>query len=93
MKTIVLALSLLILAPGAWAESRSITLEIPGMSCAACPITVKKALSRVDGVQNVEVSYPTRSATVKFDDQLTSAAALARATEEAGYSATVRATP
>ena len=27
------------------AASQTVTLDVPGMTCAACPITVKKAIS------------------------------------------------
>ena len=91
MKIIPLTLALAIVAFPTWAENRSITLDIPGMSCAACPITIKKALSRVEGVQDVAVSYKARSATVQFDDELISAEALAQITADVGYPATIRA--
>ncbi|MCR2721459.1 mercuric transport protein periplasmic component, partial [Salmonella enterica] len=32
------------LATPAWAAVQTVTLSVPGMTCAACPITVKKAL-------------------------------------------------
>ena len=40
----------------ALAEQKTVTLDVTGMTCAACPITVKKALTKVDGVSSVEVS-------------------------------------
>lgn len=82
--------SIAMLAAPAWAGMRTVTLAVPGMTCAACPITVKKALSRVEGVREVEVSYARREAVVRFDDTLTTAAALARASANAGYPATVK---
>lgn len=74
----------------ALAATKTVTLSVPGMTCAACPITVKKALSRVDGVQKAKVSYEKREAVVTFDDAKTSAEALTKATENAGYPATVK---
>ncbi|MDE3108877.1 MAG: heavy-metal-associated domain-containing protein [Acidobacteriota bacterium] len=41
------------------------------MTCAACPITVKKALSRVEGVNSVNVNFDKKQATVTFDDAKT----------------------
>jgi len=38
------------LATPAWAAVQTVTLSVPGMTCAACPITVKKALTKVGGV-------------------------------------------
>lgn len=42
----------------AWAASRTVTLSLPGMTCPACPITVNKALSKVEGVSEVDVANP-----------------------------------
>ncbi len=87
--TTLIALAAALSAP-AWAATKTVTLSVPGMTCAACPITVKKALTKVDGVQKAEVSYEKREAVVTFDDAKTSAEALTKATENAGYPATVK---
>jgi len=55
------------------------------MTCAACPITGKKALSRVDGVSKIEVSLEKREAVVTFDDTKTNVRKLTQATADAGY--------
>lgn len=73
----------------AWAATQTVTLSVPGMTCAACPITVKKALTKVDGVQKVEVIYEKLVAVVTFDDTRTSVEALTKATENAGYPSAV----
>lgn len=78
------------LSAPAWAATKTVTLSVPGMSCAACPITVKKALSKVAGVEKTEVSFEKREAVVIFDDAKTNAEALTRATENAGYPSTVK---
>ncbi|MBN8780506.1 mercury resistance system periplasmic binding protein MerP [Pseudomonas aeruginosa] len=83
------ALASALTAP-AWAATQTVTLSVPGMTCAACPITVKKALTKVDGVQKVEVSYEKLAAVVTFDDTRTTAEALTKATENAGYPSTVK---
>ena len=56
------------LSTPAWAATKTVTLSVPGMTCAACPITVKKALSKVAGVEKAEVSFEKREAVVTFDD-------------------------
>jgi len=88
MKSTILVMALSV-ASLAWAAPQSVTLSIPGMDCAACPITVKKALTRVEGVSKAEVSFEKRQAVVWFDDAKTSAAALTRATTNAGYPSSV----
>ena len=83
------ALAILVAAP-AWAATQTVTLSVPGMTCAACPITVKKALTKVDGVTKAEVSFENREAIVTFDDTKTTAPALTKATEDAGYPSSVK---
>lgn len=73
-----------------WATARTVTLAVPGMTCAACPITVKKALSRVEGVSRVEVALDAREAVVTFDDAKTSAQKLTKVTEDAGYPSSIK---
>ena len=75
-----------------WAAAQTVTLSLPDMNCAACPITVKKALTKVSGVSKTEVSLDRREAKVTFDDAKTSTEALTRATKDAGYPSTVAAT-
>lgn len=72
------------------AAPQTVTLDVPGMNCAACPITVKKAISKVEGVSKVDVSYEKRQAVVTFDDARASVQKLTQATENAGYPSTVR---
>lgn len=91
MKTLLsAAIALLVLTSPAWAGPKTVTLSIPGMNCAACPITVKKALMKVDGVTKVDTDFKKRQATVLFDDEKTSVEALTKATNEAGYPSTVK---
>src|SRR5665213_1441779 len=69
----------------AFAAPRQVTLSVPTMDCATCPITIKAALLRVPGVTRAQVSYARRHAVVRFDDAKTDVAALTRATGDAGY--------
>lgn len=85
----VFALGLTLAAP-AWSAPRTVTLSVPGMTCAACPITVKKALTRVEGVREAAVSYERREAVVTFDDEATGVDALLKATADAGYPSSVK---
>ncbi|MBZ3760736.1 cation transporter, partial [Pseudomonas aeruginosa] len=52
--------------------------------------TVKKAISKVDGVSKVDVTFETREAVVTFDDAKTSVQKLTKATEDAGYPSSVK---
>ena len=73
-----------------WAATQTVTLTVPGMTCATCPITVRKAISRVDGVKNIDVAFERREATVTYDDAKTSVQKLTKATEDAGYPASIK---
>lgn len=74
----------------AWAAIQTVTLSVPGMTCAACPITVKTALSKVQGVDKVVVSFEKKQAVVTYEDSKTNVSALTKATENAGYPSTVK---
>lgn len=80
----------LVAASAALAAPQTVTLSVPGMTCAACPITVKKALSRGDGVMEAKVSYEKREAVVRFDDSKASVQKLLDASTNAGYPASVK---
>ena len=80
----------MVLTAPAFAASRTVTLSVPGMNCALCPITVKKALQRVAGVERVAVTLEPREAVVTFDDTKTSVDALRAATTNAGYPSTLK---
>lgn len=72
------------------ATMTEVSFDVPDMTCALCPVTVKAAMSGVDGVQSVEVDFDARSATVIFDPALTDAAAIAEASAQAGYPANLK---
>ena len=73
-----------------FAAPETVTLFVPGMNCPVCPITVKKALTRVKGVSSVTVDYPRKQATVNFDDQRATIETLMQATANAGYPSRVK---
>jgi len=77
-------------ASAGFAESRTVTLSIPGMNCDLCPITIKKAVSKVPGVSSVDASYERKQAVVTFDDTKTTLEAITKATANAGYPSSVK---
>ena len=85
---IAMACAVAMTAP-AWAAVRTVTLSVPTMDCPVCPITVKKALTKVDGVSKAEVDFDKRLAKVTFDDSKTNVDALTKATTNAGYPSTL----
>ena len=71
-------------------EVRKVTLDVKGMDCAACPLTVKVLLQKQPGVSEVKVDADKHTARVEFDAAKASAEQLARAVTEAGYPTTSR---
>lgn len=67
------------------AATRTVTLNVPTMTCPVCPITVRKALRAVPGVDKVDVEYAQKKVIVTYDDARTNVAALTKATANAGY--------
>ena len=73
-----------------FAAEKIVTLDVKNMTCAMCPITVKKSLEKVDGVSAVKISYDDKTAKVTFDDATTSDKALTEATTHAGYPSSLK---
>ena len=71
------------------ASPQTVVLDVQNMTCAVCPITVRKSLERVPGVMEAKIDLGSKTATVKFDPNKATAATLVRATTEAGYPSTV----
>ncbi|MFJ4290667.1 mercury resistance system periplasmic binding protein MerP [Cupriavidus sp. NPDC089707] len=90
MKALFAALAFAAAVAPAWAAVQTVTLSVPGMTCETCPITVKHALSKVDGVSKINVSFERREAAVSFDDAKASVQQLTKATENAGYPSSVK---
>ncbi|MBC6989924.1 heavy metal translocating P-type ATPase [Hymenobacter sp. BT491] len=66
------------------------TLEIEGMSCAACAAAVQRSLTKAPGVRKALVNYATEKATVEYAPDLATPATLKAAVEKAGYGVTER---
>lgn len=74
-----------VVATGAQAEERNVTLKVGNMFCAACPYIVERTLESVDGVVKADVSYGTKTAAVTYEDSLTTLAHITVATAQIGY--------
>lgn len=64
--------------------------DVTGMSCSACSAHVEKAVSRVPGVDQVQVNLLQNSMVVEYEDEATDTAAIIHAVEDAGYGASVK---
>ena len=69
-------------------EASTVTLQIEGMTCGACTISVQQALAGVPGVQSAAVSYEEGKAVIAVDAASTpSMDSLIQAVEQTGYTA------
>ena len=71
----------------AHAGTLSQTFTIEKMTCASCPITVRKAMQRVDGVKSVSVDFESKTATARFDPDIADISAIAAASTNSGFPA------
>lgn len=69
------------------AHLKTVVIPVQGMSCAACVARIKKTLTSVDGVGDVEVSLGDRSARIRFDPRRLSPDRLVAAINGLGYRA------
>lgn len=84
-RTLMSLAAALLCSQAALAKTQTVTLNVPTMDCATCPITIKAALIKVPGVSQAKVSYQRREAVVVYDDSKTDVDALKKATADAGY--------
>jgi Cu+-exporting ATPase len=77
--------------PAATSETRTLDLEISGMTCASCAARIEKRLGKLDGV-TASVNFATDQARVTAPAELDDAALIAQV-EAAGYTARVPAPP
>ncbi len=68
-------------------KAKTVTLLIEGMSCASCIARVKRTLSAMDGVIEVEVSLEHRRVYIRYRDERVSPKRLAAAINALGYKA------
>ena len=73
------------LTSAAWASPKSVTLYIPGMTCPTCPVAIKKALLKEQGVTAVVVRYQKKELVVSFDDAKTTPDAIMKSTAAVGF--------
>ncbi|MDR2688058.1 MAG: heavy metal translocating P-type ATPase, partial [Oscillospiraceae bacterium] len=65
------------------------TLQISGMTCAACSARIEKVIAKKEGVVHVAVNLAAEKARVEFDPAVISLEAVAAAIEKLGYGAEI----
>lgn len=67
-------------------DTRNLTIPVKGMHCASCAITIRKTLSKAEGVVNCDVNYGNEKAKIEFDPSKTTVEELSKKIEPFGYS-------
>lgn len=70
--------------------TKQVVLNVKGMTCAACSVTVSKSLKRVDGVQEANVTLTPPEAVVTFDPAKVKVEQLVEAAQNVGYPTSVK---
>lgn len=68
-KTVILAVTLVLTAPRAFAADMQYVLRIDGITCPFCVATSEKALKKIDGVKSVSSNLKAGTITVCADDE------------------------
>src|SRR5262249_42867089 len=72
-------------------ESRStdsrVTIPVEGMTCAACSLSIRKALKKLDGVKAIEASHDKGQAVITYDPAKVSPERMVQAINDLGYKA------
>ena len=71
------------------APARQVTLSVRNMTCSACAVTVKKSLTRVEGVTDAKVTLNPPQTVVTYDPAKVHTERLVEATTKAGFPSTI----
>ncbi|HHY60824.1 MAG TPA: copper-translocating P-type ATPase [Clostridia bacterium] len=67
------------------AKTKTVTIPIGGMTCAACAARVERALNKGEGITKASVNFATEKAAVEYNPQQIRLSEIRRIIEEAGY--------
>lgn len=66
-------------------EDKKASLQITGMTCAACANRIEKGLGKLEGVRDANVNFAMERATVLYDPQVTDVTKMQERIEKLGY--------
>lgn len=69
---------------------KKVTLDVEGMTCAACSSRVAKNLSKIEGVKEVNVNLLANRATIEYDADVVSNGTLVETIKKTGYEVPLR---
>lgn len=67
----------------------SIQLDIQGMTCASCVVTIEKYIGSLDGVKNISVNLTTEKALVEFSSDIIGTRDLVEAVSDIGFTGSI----
>lgn len=65
--------------------SENVVLNVQGMSCMHCVMSIKKGVGELQGIENVDVSLQEGKVAVTFDPNSTNIDEIKEAIEDVGY--------
>lgn len=66
-------------------STQTAVVKITGMTCESCEHHVKQEVGKLNGIQQIQVSYKNGNATIKYDSNKTSIAEIKKAVAATGY--------
>lgn len=91
--TLILATLFTLLGNTYAAETKTACFKVEGMTCAACSLTLKAAVMKIDGIISVSASPKEHQAVVEFHRDKTNTEAIQNQINSTGYQASVRECP
>ena len=72
---------------GYLSDDKTVDISLPSIQCGMCVSTIKKALRKVEGINEFKIDLENKKVTVSFDETLTSEDKIETAITSAGYDA------
>jgi copper ion binding protein len=66
-------------------DKEHVILTVPEMSCSHCEDTIKKAVGKLNGVENVRVDLANKKVSIEYDDAKVSLNTIKETIEDQGY--------
>lgn len=72
-------------------DTATSTFHVTGMTCGGCEVGVRRAVGKLEGVEEVEASHEEGTATITYQANMVTPDAIIAAIEELGYTAELKA--
>jgi mercuric transport protein len=70
-------------------RTQTIALSVEGMTCAACSVTVRAALKKLDGVKDAKVTVSDKRVVVEYEPEKVTPQQMVDAVNKLGYQASL----